>query len=137
MFTFAKTITTFASFAQLLEHAHDTYGTVPDSYKGTPQLEELFDDTNQYTKEPRFLNNTNNQDIGLGDYTNKLSALFNQHNLTGIKKINFSANPSLKLTSFMRPSRWHTSIAMNIADLGTASTQNTPPSTLWRLQNNT
>ena len=111
IFTFAKTITTFASFAQLLEHAHDTYGTVPDSYSGTPQLEELFDDSNQYTREPRFFNDTNGQDIALGHYTNELSTLFNEHNLTGIKQINFLANPSLKLTSFMRPSRWHTSIA--------------------------
>ena len=36
IFSFAKTITAFASFSQLLEHAHSTYGTLPNSYKGTP-----------------------------------------------------------------------------------------------------
>ena len=56
IFSFAKTITAFASFSQLLQHAHTTYGTLPDSYEGTPQLEELFEDSNTYSRQPRFLN---------------------------------------------------------------------------------
>ena len=111
IFYFAQTVTAFASFSQLIEHAHNTYGTLPNSYQSTPQRQQLFEDSKSNSRQPRLVNFPEDNDIALGDYTNELSSLFNQHNLTGINALDFSANPNLKLTSFIRPSRWHSSFA--------------------------
>ena len=54
IFTFLQTVTAFASFGQLLDHAHSTYGNLPSSYKSTPQMQSLFEATNIHSRQPRF-----------------------------------------------------------------------------------
>ena len=111
IFTFLQTVTAFASFSQLIKHAHNTYGTLPDSYESTPQLKQLFDQTNSYQRHPRFAEQTKDTDIALGHYTNELSSVYNNHNPSGINELDFTANPDLELTSFTRANRWHSSLA--------------------------
>ena len=91
IFTFIQSITTFASFGQLLEHAHNTYGTLPDSYQSTPQLQQLFDATNSHKRQRRFAAITKDSDLALGDYTNQLTPLFDNQNFSGINNLDFNA----------------------------------------------
>ena len=111
IFTFLQSVTAFASFSQLLEHAHNTYGTLPHSYESTPQLKQLFEATNLYQRQPRFAAQRKDFDIALGHYTNKLSSLFNNQNLSGINELDSRPNPDLALTSFTRADRRHSSLA--------------------------
>ena len=72
IFTFLQTVTAFASFGQLLDHAHSTYGNLPSTYKSTPQMKSLFEATNVHTRQPRFSALTADSDLALGDYTKSL-----------------------------------------------------------------
>ena len=67
MFTFLQSVTAFASFTQLLDHAHNTYGTLPNSYESTPKLKQLFDATNLHKRQPRFETFTEDSDLALGE----------------------------------------------------------------------
>ena len=111
IFTFLQTLTAFASFGQLLDHAHSTYGNLPSSYKSTPQMQSLFEATNVHSRQPRFSALTTDSDLALGDYTKTLIPLFNDHNISAITELDFEANPELALTSFTRASRRHSSLA--------------------------
>ena len=129
-----QSVTAFASFGQILEHAHNTYGTLPDSYQSTPQLQELFEATNLHKRQRRFAAITEDSDLALGDYTYELTPLFNSQNLSGINHLDFNANPDLELTSFNRANRRHSSLANLYEHSRAKNSQYIPdlrPNTLW------